>query len=83
VLDKLPKKAEALDQLKCGDCGGELFRMHHKRPNGECRVGGHGKGGFTGALVATCVNCGRTTTISATPATLTTDGFMCGGWNGR
>lgn len=75
-----------IDQLKCGECGGELFRlfrMHHARPNDECRVGGQGAGGFTGVLVATCAECKEETTISAVPAALTTDGCMCGGWDDR
>lgn len=70
-----------LDPLKCGDCGGETFSLHHRKPKATTtRVGGTGSGGFDGTIVVTCLKCKGTTEISPVPARMDTEGNLCGGW---
>jgi hypothetical protein len=66
-----------IDPLKCGDCGGETFKIRHIRPKGSGRVGG---GGFSGKLRVVCVKCKSTSTIGVEPQRLEVDGHLCGGW---
>lgn len=67
------------DELRCGECGGVSFHLHHESTKAE-RVGGQGSGGFEGCIVATCCLCKRRSKILVVPAQLTTSGPLCGGW---
>ena len=72
--------ATKLDELKCGDCGGGLFRLTHRAHMEDARVGGTMNGHVEGALIATCAECNEESTIDTMPSQLRVEGNLCGGW---
>ena len=77
-----------VDHLKCGDCGGDRFKLRHIKPEGASRFGGGGSPAGAGSEVSTvegsirvvCVKCSSMSVIGTAPATLTTKGNLAGGW---
>jgi hypothetical protein len=69
------------DDLKCGGCGGVLFKLRSVGTEDDCRFGG---GSFGGTLEACCKGCGSRSKIYITVPKLQVEGddkgTICGGW---
>jgi len=66
-----------VDALKCGDCGGDRFKLRHIMPEGAARFGGGTL--VQGQIRVVCQKCSSVSVIGVAAA-LTTEGHLCGGW---
>lgn len=70
------------DPLRCGNCGGEEFKLYFEGAAGEVRFGGGGVG-HKGQIMTRCLKCNDESKIKLVPAMFDTHGSLCGGWRGR
>lgn len=83
------------DPLKCGDCGGDQFKISNLRKPKANRAGGggcvdavHGNtesdedphATVAGCLIVTCLKCNEESVISISVPSITISGNLCGGW---
>lgn len=68
-----------IDPLKCGECGGDSFRLVHVGPLDAVRVGGGGHGEVDGHIKVICIKCKDASKIEVR-VHVTVDGNLCGGW---
>jgi len=77
----MSKTKKIRDPLKCGECGGDTFKLQHVKSAGEVRFGGEGAGGITGYIRVVCLKCNNVSSIKPAPARLIrSEGYLCGGW---
>jgi len=85
----MPSKTQQVtDEIRCGDCGSNLFRVQHQHAAEAPRAGGGGTVRAADGSNATAVAgvliliCGdnHETIIGVSRPTLVFDGYACGGW---
>jgi hypothetical protein len=69
------------DPLKCGNCGGDEFKLVNVRPVQTARAGGAANGRVFGTIWTVCMKCSARSTIAIqSQAMMTIHGELCGGW---
>jgi hypothetical protein len=81
-------EARVVDPIRCGGCGGEVFKLAHVCRPDDGRVSGGGS--FAGHVAITCAGCGAVSELRPEPAALRMDwadgndkGVACGGWRAK
>jgi hypothetical protein len=66
------------DELKCGECGKDTFKLYTIANENAGRLGGGPR--FEGEIRVKCVTCGEVSKITSARPAIETEGTLCGGW---